>query len=694
MNKISIWALCLGILFSCTQEKYYTKRVDFKEEESLKSKLSKAARVVPTQQQLDWQKLEMTAFIHFTVNTFTDMEWGHGDESPQIFNPTNLDCEQWVKSLKAAGTKLMILTAKHHDGFCLWPTKTTKHSVVSSPWKDGKGDVVAELRAACDKYDMKFGLYLSPWDRNAESYGDSPAYNKFFLTQLTELLTNYGKVDEVWFDGACGEGPNGKKQEYDWDAYYDLIYKLQPETVVSIMGEDIRWVGTESGYGRETEWSTTVKTPGGRKEMSTINTDLKINAMSEDLGSKKLIEKAESVFWYPSEVDVSIRPGWFYHKSQDKSVKSLAKLVDIYFNSVGMNSVLLLNVPPDTRGLIHEKDVKALKELGDYIKKTFKDNKVAEYTIPTKLENNESVEFEIPEQDFNVALFQEDISKGQRVAAFKLEALIDGEWIEVTKSTTIGYKKLRRFNRIKTSRLKFTVLDTRLTANISKIGVYNAPEIITEPTITRDREGNVKIHSVGQATIVFTTDGSEPTKDSEVYSKSIPMPKGGTLKVKVFADNFTRSSETFISEFGICSAKWSVVSSTSHEQRFKPEFAIDGNPHTMWHTPWQGKGLKLPQSIVINLGETVSLKGFSYSPRGDSNKSGTSMRYNFYVSLDGKKFKKVLSNKMFNNIKNNPITQHVKFGKTYKAKYFKFESIAEIDNKPWVSVGELGVITK
>ena len=237
-------ALCPILSFcSCTTgEEYYTKHLEFPEGITIEQKVDMASRLIPTPQQLEWQKMELTAFLHFGINTFTGREWGDGNENPSLFNPTELDAEQWVRTLKDAGFKMVIITAKHHDGFCLWPTKTTKHSVESSPWKDGKGDVVKELRNACDKYGMKFGIYLSPWDRNAACYGDSPAYNKFFIEQLTELLTNYGEVHEVWFDGANGEGPNGKKQVYDWDAFYSTIRTLQPKAVTAIMGDDVRWV--------------------------------------------------------------------------------------------------------------------------------------------------------------------------------------------------------------------------------------------------------------------------------------------------------------------------------------------------------------------------------------------------------------------------------------------------------------------
>jgi len=457
-------------------------------------KESMASRVVPLPRQYAWQQLEMTAFIHFTVNTFTDREWGHGDESPEVFNPSSLDAEQWVRTLKDAGMKLVILTAKHHDGFCLWPTKTTDHSVASSPWKDGKGDVVRELRDACEKQGMNFGVYISPWDRNAQCYGDSPAYNKFFIEQLTELLTWYGKVDEVWFDGACGEGPDGRRQVYDWEAFYDVIRKLQPEAVNAIMGEDVRWVGTESGYGRETEWSVTALAPGGSEESTAINKELGIDATSEDLGSSWLLQKANKVFWYPAEVDVSIRPGWFWHASEDSLVKSVEKLADIYFSSVGRNAVLLLNVPPDTRGLIHENDVKSLMGLKAYLDEVFNNdilkgarpygrgasNAIDGNNMTSWSPSGKPVATFMPPitSTFNVALLQEDITKGQRVERFVIEARTNNQWDTIATGTTIGYKRLIRFPAVAADEIRLSITSTREKPNISTFGLFLAPDSV------------------------------------------------------------------------------------------------------------------------------------------------------------------------------------------------------------------------
>ena len=487
MNKLLTSLLLSVTLMSGAQaqkkENYYVKHVEFPQSATIEQKVDMAARLVPTPQQYAWQQMELTAFLHFGINTFTGREWGDGKEDPALFNPSELDAEQWVRTLKEAGFKMVLLTAKHHDGFCLWPTATTKHSVASSPWKNGQGDVVKELRAACDKYDMKFGVYLSPWDRNAECYGDSPRYNDFFIRQLTELLTNYGEVHEVWFDGANGEGPNGKKQVYDWDAFYQTIQRLQPKAVMAIMGDDVRWVGNEKGVGRETEWTATVLTPGIYARSQENNKRLGVFSKAEDLGSRKILEKATELFWYPSEVDVSIRPGWFYHAEEDGKVKSLKHLSDIYFQSVGYNSVLLLNIPPDRRGLIHEADIKRLKEFADYRQQTFADNRVKngrKYWSTTS--GGEAVYALKSKSEINLVMLQEDITKGQRVEAFTVEALTDNGWKEVGKGTTIGYKRMLRFPAVNANKLRVRIDECRLTAYVSQVAAYYAEPLQEETT--------------------------------------------------------------------------------------------------------------------------------------------------------------------------------------------------------------------
>lgn len=463
----------------------------------------KAATITPTQRQLRWQQYELTAFFHFGINTFTEREWGTGKEDPALFNPTALDAKQWVQTAKDAGFKLVILTAKHHDGFCLWPTATTQHSVNSSPWKGGKGDVVKEVAQACKELGVKFGVYLSPWDRNAPMYG-TDAYNDFFVDQLTELLTQYGTVDEVWFDGANGEGPNGKKQVYDFSRWYTHIRKLQPQAVIAIMGPDVRWVGTESGYGRETEWSVV---PADNLDQAAIASHSQTSIafkptgdmMGSDLGSRGKIAKAKGLVWYPAETDVSIRPGWFYHSKEDSLVKTPEKLLDIYYSSVGRNGVLLLNLPPDKRGLIHEADVKSLREWRRLIAGTFKTNLLNGAKVESSNGNNTAallddryqthwttkgadttaiIQFKLKTpQTFDVLMLQENITVGQRIENFVLEYKQGGEWKTITEGTTVGYKRLLRFSAVTASEVRLRIISSRLNPTLSAIGLYKQVEV-------------------------------------------------------------------------------------------------------------------------------------------------------------------------------------------------------------------------
>ena len=454
-----------------------------------------AARVMPSPRQLRWQQLELTGFLHFGINTFTNKEWGDGTEDPKLFNPAALDAMQWVRICRDAGIRQVILTAKHHDGFCLWPSAYTDHLVKASPWKNGKGDVVREVADACHAYGIGFGVYLSPWDRHSGFFGDSARYNDYFVNQLTELLGNYGRVDEVWFDGANGEGPTGKKQVYDFDRWYKLIRKMQPGAVIAVMGPDVRWVGTETGYGRETEWSVVPadalvqeKIAAGSQKAAGF---APMNMMEDDLGSRSQLAKAKSLAWYPAEIDVSIRPGWFYHPKEDQQVKSVEMLNDIYFSSVGRNGVLLLNIPPDTRGRIHATDSAALINWKSHHDRSFATNLLSGSTSMQKrlrplLDGRAStawvspgndttavLEFRFPEPVLaDALLLQEQISQGQRVERFEVDYLDGTEWKSLTRGTTIGHKRLLRFKAVKAGGLRVRILSSRLQPRLSELGLY------------------------------------------------------------------------------------------------------------------------------------------------------------------------------------------------------------------------------
>jgi len=396
-------------------------------------------RPAPTPAQLAWQRDELALFLHFGVNTFTDREWGDGTESPTIFHPPALDARQWARAAKAAGFRAMILTAKHHDGFCLWPTRTTTHSVASSPFRGGGGDVVREFVDACRAEGLKPGLYLSPWDRHEPRYGDSPAYNDFYCDQLTELLTQYGRIDEVWFDGANGEGPNGKKQRYDWPRVWGVVRRLQPQAVMfSDAGPDVRWIGNERGSAGDPNWSTVdpavVTFPG---------------ATGPDVIPMLQHGDPNGSVWRPGETDVSIRPGWFYHPAEDTRVRSIDDLVSLYFSSVGRNSKLLLNVPPTRDGLLHDVDVSRLagmsaaldrlraSDVTSGVKPRCRSTGARSAVVTVELGHATRV---------SVAELREDITRGQAVARYALEgrASADARWTPLSTGTTIGHCKLDR----------------------------------------------------------------------------------------------------------------------------------------------------------------------------------------------------------------------------------------------------------
>jgi alpha-L-fucosidase len=427
--------------------------------------LSSLTRPRPSQAQLDWQRDELALFLHFGVNTYTDREWGDGRENPSIFDPSRLDARQWTRAARSAGARALILTAKHHDGFCLWSTRTTQHSVAKSPWRSGQGDVVREFVNACRAEGMKAGLYLSPWDRNNPLYGDSPRYNDLYCDQLTELLTQYGTISEVWFDGANGEGPNGRRQVYDWPRVFALVRKLQPSAVMfSDAGPDVRWCGNENGVAGEPNWSTVnpavVMYPGANGP-----------GVSEAL----LHGDPGGSVWRPAEVDVSIRPGWFNHESEDSRVRSVDNLVNLYFSSVGRNGKLLLNVPPTKSGWLHTIDVARLTGLRERLNTMFAHDLAATARRTWRTSGPRSAELELDlgkAIPVSIARLQEEIAHGQSVAKYTLYGASDDAWRVLSRGTTIGYTKLDRFAPTPVRRIKVVIDDAMATPEPITLGVY------------------------------------------------------------------------------------------------------------------------------------------------------------------------------------------------------------------------------
>ena len=463
---------------------------------------------LPSENQLRWQEMEMYAFIHYSLNTYTDQEWGFGNEDLNLFNPSNLDCRQWARVCKQAGMKGIIFTAKHHCGFCMWPSKYTEYSVKNTPWKNGKGDVVKELADACREEGLKFAVYLSPWDRNHKDYG-KPEYITYFRNQLRELLTQYGEIFEVWFDGANGgDGWYGGANEtrridgktyYGWSETFRMIRELQPNAVIWNDGGDrgdLRWVGTEAGYVGETNWSLMPSKGDTPYHMLHYGVE-------------------DGDVWCPSETNTSIRPGWFYHETENEHVKSLSKLMDTYYKSVGRNSTLLLNFPIAPNGRIHPTDSLRGIAFKKMIDEVFKENLIENGKL--KIENGAGAQSKGNYQSsivhyqlswakptaFNRFVAEEDITQGQRVRKFLIEALVDGQWQPLRDMlvedgqdglTTIGHRRIICFPTVTTTQLRFTISDAKAAPVIKKLGVYLAPELTADiPDSGEKKSSNLHI---------------------------------------------------------------------------------------------------------------------------------------------------------------------------------------------------------
>lgn len=662
---------------------------------------------VPTQQQLAWQEMEFYGFLHFNMNTFTNQEWGYGDKSPELFNPTALDARQWAKVAKEAGMKGLIITAKHHDGFCLWPSEYTEYSVKNSVWRDGKGDVLKDLAEACKEYGLKMGVYLSPWDRNHADYG-KPEYITYFRNQLRELLTNYGDIFEVWFDGANGgDGYYGgakeerrvdKRSYYDWENTIKIIRELQPNAVIfSDGGPDVRWVGNEHGYAYPTTWSPLLRDEvyGGMPEYS------KQYSPGQENGTH----------WVPAEADVSIRPGWYYHESEDNKVRSLNELLEIYYKSIGQNSNLLLNFPLDRRGLVHENDVKQLKKLTEQLKLDFAEdlalNKAVSatnvrgdaYAANNVNDGNKdtywatgdgqimaSVTIDLDKPtEFNRFLVQEYIQLGQRVKAFSLEVEVDGNWKTIDNQTTIGYKRILRFDKVVATKVRLNIIDAKACPVISNIGIYNAPVIVDAPFVKRDKNGMVSLNTPEEGVeVYYTIDGGKPTMESKKYANTFEVSQPATIKAFAYDPVTKRQSDVVEKDFDISKKDWKILNAT--EEYVK---AIDDNPNSNW-TLEKGKG---NIQVVLDLGKQETLTGFSYTPTQSRWVSGLITHYSFYTSKDNKKW--AFSSKgEFSNIVNNPLEQQVDFKKPVSGRYIKLVADKVMDDSNKAVIAEIGITTK
>ncbi len=661
---------------------------------------------VPSENQMGWQEIGYYAFVHFSLNTYTNQEWGYGNEDIKQFNPEKLDPRQW-RIAKEAGMKGIIIVAKHHSGFCLWPSKYTDYSVKNAHWKNGKGDVVRELADACKEYGLKLGVYLSPWDRHSADYG-KPEYITYFRNQLKELLTNYGPIFEIWFDGANGGsgwygGTNetrkiDPKTYYDWENTYKLVRELQPNIVIWNDGgdrADLRWVGTEEGNVGETNWSLLDSTG-----------DVTWNMLHYGL------ENGND--WVPAEVNTSIRPGWFYHQNEDSKVKTLPQLMDIYYHSIGSNANLLLNFPIMPDGLINERDEKTVVDFAKTVKESFAVNLAEKAKVEASNVRGNAKEFGAAmavdgskdtywATDDNVAkasltidfgkptlfnrfLVQEYIRFGQRVKGFTVEAYVDGKWKELANATTIGYKRILRFPSVNATKVRFNITDSKSCPVISNIGIYNAPVFLNTPSIARNQSGYVTIttNDIGPI-FYYTLDGSEPNVKSNKYTE--PFTADGKVDIKAIAYDPAsgKSSPVGKEKFDISKKDWKIIE-TSDENAAA---ALDGNTATVWH---QKNGQKLPIDLVIDLGNKYDVCGFKYLPDQARWSSGIITNYEFYVSDDNKDWKLVDKGE-FSNIQNNPTLQVKNFSPLI-ARYIKLRALKTTWGDDVAGYAEFDMITK
>jgi alpha-L-fucosidase len=720
--------------------------------------------VLPRQNQSDWMRLERTFFLHFGVNTFNEVEWGTGREDASLFNPTQLDANQWLDAITNFGGKMIVLVCKHHDGFCYWPSRYTAHTVASSPWRGGQGDEVREVAAAARVHGVKMAVYLSPADlyqlrtnpKNPAGYygngsraalsviptdpkcfqsnpaqGRAPTagftnytyvvddYNRYFLNQLYELLTEYGPIGEVWFDGA---NPDPSVREaYDYAAWFDLIHQLQPGAIIFGKGPDGRWVGNESGVGRTTEWSV-IPLPAPPEQFTWPDWT------GGDLGSRAKLVPGSHLWWYPAEVNTTLlqNNAWFW--ARNKHPRTVTQLVDIYYTSVGRNGNLILNLSPDQRGLVPDNQLEALRKAAQIINETFatdlargasvsadtacaghepslaRDGNLDTWWEAASGHTNGSITLTLPQPvTFDVVSLQEAVDhRGQRIESFVIETGDGTSWVAAEpiaseSLTTVGHRRLIRLKSpVTANQVRVRLTGSRLEPTLAEIGLFKQ-SISTLPPVISDRtvQGKVTLSNLAGHKMVYTLDGSEPTPRSPAYDGPITLPPNRSVTVSaasLLPDGTTGISGSKVFS-GLLPTGWRVVAVDSEETAGADNSAaraIDGDSSTIWHTRWNADQQQ-PHFLAVDMGKTNLIGGFTYLPRQDGLLNGVVERYRFATSVDGVNWTTNIADGSFANIQNNPSLQEASFDRI-SARYFRFTSLRAIWNSGWTSAAEISVV--
>lgn len=677
--------------------------------------INKAVHVIPTTNQLNALRNEFIAFVHFGPNTFTRREWGTGKEDPQIFDLHSLDTDQWCAAMKEAGMKMVLLTAKHHDGFVLWQSRYTKHGIMSSPFENGKGDIVKALAASCQKYGLKLGIYLSPADLyQIESpdglYGNLSKktlrtiprpvegrpfankttfqfvvddYNEYFLNQLFELLTEYGPISEVWFDGAHPKRKGG--QTYDYHAWKQLIHTLAPKAVI-FGREDVRWCGNEAGGTRDTEWNV-IPYQANPDTLSQFGDNT-----ATDLGSREQLYKARYLHYQEAETNTSIRDGWFYRNDDEQAVRSADDVFDIYERAVGGNSTFLLNIPPNREGRFGDRDVAVLRETGKRIRDTYGTDLLQGAKGPKGLfDHNDStfviaktpIEITLPQPvTLNRFVLQEPVRfTGERIEGHALDAWVDGAWREVARATNVGYKRILRFADVTTDRLRVRVTASRATPILCGVSAHHyaarPPQLVCERSLEglvtlkpRLPEFGWKSHGQNPAAnlnrgyaIHYTTDGTEPTAQSPLYTEPFAMGRGEVKAVAVLGGE---TGAVMHERLGLIKQGWHVVDPATAAEGHDTQAAIDADEATYWQSA-DGQ----PAALTLDLGEKQRLETFAYTPPRHV-PDGLLAKGRILVSNNGKKWREAGTFE-FGNLVNDPSRRTYRLPKAVKARYVRIE---------------------